>query len=194
MIQSLLTPCSGGPLPAQRGRVSLTRARLRPFERRLVIKKDPKIYLNARIQHGRTMTLQIHPTSVSLDQAEPPYPTRLTYRTELLLREDLLLLICSFFLHIPPGDRREKTALSRQEPSGSAEGRKSGGGETGEAVNGRASWWRGRAVQAPDLPTWACRPPCLGFSFTTGGPRHDPIPSCFGGVSDLPSQAPSASL
>lgn len=60
--------------------------------------------------------------------------------------------------HLPPvtgGRKEKKKPVSRQESIDSAEGRKSGGGETGEAVNGRVSWWRGRAVQAWDLPVWS---------------------------------------
>lgn len=52
--------------------------------------------------------------------------------------------------------KRKKNPVSRQEWIDSAEGRKSGGGETGECVNGRVSWRRGRAVQAWDLPIWSC--------------------------------------
>lgn len=105
-----------------------------------------------------------HHSPSSVSQTEPPLrsPFGWTYRTRLLLREGLLLFTCSFFLHIPPlGDRRKKRKekkkkpVSRQESIDGAEGRKSGGGETGESVNGRVSWWRGRAVQAWDLPIWS---------------------------------------
>lgn len=52
----------------------------------------------------------------------------------------------------PPWWQEGKKTLSRPEPTHSTEGRKSGGAEKGEAVNGRLSWWRGRAVYAWDLP------------------------------------------
>lgn len=52
----------------------------------------------------------------------------------------------------PPWWQEGKKPLSRPEPTHSTEGRKSGGAEKGEAVNGRLSWWRGRAVYAWDLP------------------------------------------
>lgn len=48
-----------------------------------------------------------------------------------------------------------KDSFSRQESIDSAAARKSGGGERGEAVNGRVSRRRRRAVQTWDLPIWS---------------------------------------
>lgn len=77
-----------------------------------------------------------------------------TYRTRLLLREGLLLFTCSFFLHIPPGDRRKKSKkkkknpVSRQESIDSAEGEK-----VRRRRDGWGCEWEGELVKREGSPS-----------------------------------------